>query len=166
MPKEFQSSPPLARGRYLMCCCGRLGIFCFNPRPLSREGATVLRPQRLLFGVRVSILAPSRERALLGVIAHLRPRGEAFQSSPPLARGRYAKRRWHAQRLHVSILAPSRERALPRRVLLTCSRCCFNPRPLSREGATVCRRAVQQGQHVSILAPSRERALPASCWSR
>ena len=59
----FQSSPPLARGRYVSLPVAGDRVGGFNPRPLSREGATqYLHPENR--GTDVSILAPSRERAL------------------------------------------------------------------------------------------------------
>ena len=100
------------------------------------HGATIVGDYKE-HALEVSILAPSRERALLKTVT-INKVNNKFQSSPPLARGRYHG--WEIERAFLK---------------------CFNPRPLSREGATSVQLPKKSLSIVSILAPSRERALPA-----
>ena len=133
---EFQSSPPLARGRYSKTASkSAYSWSSFNPRPLSREGATymICNAIGVLFQSSPP-LARGRYDACGVLQRHLLVK---FQSSPPLARGRYHRVRKSSSSATVSILAPSRERALRSVVHITPHLCRFNPRPLSREGATL-----------------------------
>ena len=107
----FQSPPSLARGRYRLVCGGDSRHAGFNPRPLSREGATTKKGARKYL-IDVSIPALSRERALQ---SHKWPHGLAGDVSiPALSRERALPEQiFKARRLYnVSIPALSRERAL------------------------------------------------------
>ena len=111
--RVFQSSPPLARGRYhrdIIFGRSNLRVSILAP---SRERALPGNSGVTTANHDVSILAPSRERALLLAVLIL-PLPKLFQSSPPLARGRY-------------VLPEGAGASLDG----------FNPRPLSREGATL-----------------------------
>ncbi len=107
----FQSSPALSSGRYEQPWQYPRRVFCFNPRPPFRAGATACRLEADE-GPVVSILARPFERALQPTMALMGEAGPVsilarpferalqvtgapyvvssrFQSSPALSSGRY-----------------------------------------------------------------------------
>ena len=131
---EFQSSPDLQVGRYSNSRIPCIAPKRFNPRPTFRSGATTPRGSSAR-NAPVSILARPSGRALRPV------RGTYsvpcwFQSSPDLQVGRYACLAWASD-----------------------GRCCFNPRPTFRSGATPGGLCAPLQAMVSILARPSGRAL-------
>ena len=131
----FQSSPTPKGGRYILYLDLMGRVYCFNPRPPRKVGATC-NSRTVVWSLVVSILAHPERWALLGTPKRKRST-TWFQSSPTPKGGRYV----------LSGADQSRTRSFnprpPRKVGATVHVCAithrlhrFNPRPPRKVGAT------------------------------